>query len=140
MDENGETMVIEATRPGATMTLSLRLEELGDAAGTCRIHASAERASWIGDGEDFFHALQVLRGKLEPDGWRLCCYGASRNVYPSPMSRDMSRGLKAYRSVLGTPGRTKDLVEIFAVGEDFEPATVEEQLAFHQAWLASLRR
>jgi hypothetical protein len=50
-----------------------------------------------------------------------------------------ARGLKAYRLHLGQQAKNADLVEIFAVGSDVEPVSVEEQRAFFENWLESLR-
>jgi hypothetical protein len=38
---------------------------------------------------DYFEALAKIREELERKGLRPVCYGASRNVFPSGMSRDM---------------------------------------------------
>ena len=87
---------------------------------------------------DYFTAMQHIRLELEAEGIRLCCYGASKNVYPSPMSIDMGRGKKAYKLTMGQHAKTSDLVSIFDNGPDVEPATVDEQKAFREAWGASL--
>jgi hypothetical protein len=79
---------------------------------------------------DYFEAMCEIRKMLESDGWRPHCYGASRNVYPSGMSRDMGRGLQAYKLELGQKGKTANLVGIFATGEDVVPSCVEQQLKF----------
>jgi len=86
---------------------------------------------------DYFEALCMIRRQLEPFGIRPACYGASLNVFPSGMARDMGGGLHAYRLTLGQAGRIEDLVSIFETGEDIQPATVEEQSAFHDSWLNS---
>jgi hypothetical protein len=89
---------------------------------------------------DYFEALCQIRHELEEIGQRPVCYGSSRHVYPSGMSRGMgARGLKAYRLHLGQQAKNADLVEIFAVGSDVEPVSVEEQRAFFENWLESLR-
>ena len=89
-------------------------------------------------GADYFSTLVAIREMLETENILLTCYGASRNIYPSPMSRSMGSGEKAYRLTLGQPARSNDLVSIFDVGPDVEPATVVEQAAFYQKWLKSL--
>lgn len=87
---------------------------------------------------DYFEAMCRIRQQLEAEGISLHCYGASRNVYPSGMARDMGRGLQAYKLVLGRPADGKDLVSIFANGHDVQPATVAEQKAWFEAWLRSI--
>ena len=67
------------------------------------------------------------------------CYGASSNVYPSGMARDMGRGLKAYKLVEGRHARMDDLVEIFTEGPDVIPASVDAQEQFYRDWLAAPR-
>jgi len=88
--------------------------------------------------EDFFSALATLREDLEAKGILLVCYGASKNVYPSPMSRSMGYGERAYRLKLGRRARSEDLVSIFESGPDVVPATLEEQEAYYEEWLNSL--
>src|SRR5258708_5303425 len=51
----------------------------------------------------FFDALTDIRRLLEGRGLRPRCFGASRDVYPSPMIRSMGSGEKAYRLKVGCP-------------------------------------
>jgi hypothetical protein len=88
--------------------------------------------------DDYFEAMCSIRRQLEDEGARLLCWGASRNVYPSPMSRSMGNGRKAYRLTLGKPAMMHDLVDIFAQDAGVQVATVEEQVSFYTAWLISL--
>lgn len=90
--------------------------------------------------EDFFESFCRIREKLEAEGIRPSCYGASRNVYPSAMSRDMGGGLQAYKLTVGQPGRIADLVDIFSTGPDVVPVPVAEQRDFYYRWLESIRR
>lgn len=64
---------------------------------TCVIALCYERGEVVGEGPDFFEAFCRIREALGP--WELLpsCYGASRDVYPSGMARDMGDGLSAYR-------------------------------------------
>ena len=87
---------------------------------------------------DYFEALRDLRRRLDAIGLRPSIYGASRNVWPSGMCRDMGLGCTAYRMTLGRPALQADLVSIFDTGPDVEPVGVDEQRAFFDAWLASL--
>ena len=90
--------------------------------------------------EDYFAALCNIRQQLETRGILLRCYGASKNVYPSGMGRDMSLGLKAYKLTLGQPAKTSDLVFIFDTDANVIPASVSEQVVFFETWLASLKQ
>lgn len=96
-------------------------------------------AEWTSRADDFFTALASLRTDFESDGSRLLIYGASKDVYPSPMIRSMGSGSKAYRLKPGEQAKTADLVSIFGTGSDVLAASVAEQEAFYAAWLASLR-
>ncbi len=91
-----------------------------------------------GEGHDYFDALMNAREEFELAGWRVLVYGASRNVWPSGMARDMGLGLKAYRLTLGERPKLSDLVRTFGSGEDLDPVTVEDQRAFHAEWLRSV--
>jgi hypothetical protein len=90
--------------------------------------------------DDFFAALCTIRKQLESVELQPLCYGASRNVFPSRMSRDMGGGLKAYQLKRGNHAQMKDLVFIFDSGPDIDPASVAEQEAYYNQWLESLRR
>lgn len=115
-------------------TAHLSFDEDGDA---CRVQLDHKGTTLLGDGSDFFDALCVVRHQLEERGVLLDCYGASLNVFPSGMSRDMGRGLKAYKLTLGQRGRMQDLVRIFDTGPDVQPATVAAQREFFDGWLKS---
>lgn len=93
----------------------------------------------VGIAATFFDAMVAIRKQLEPEGLKLACYGASRNVYPSPMSRGMGTGDRAYRLTAGKPAAMRDLVDIFDSDADVIPATVEEQEGAYREWLGSLR-
>src|SRR5690242_5679838 len=68
--------------------------------------------------DDYFEALCQIRLVLDQEKLIPFCYGASLNVYPSGMARDMGSGLKAYRMTMGQHVRSQDLVGIFAEGPD----------------------
>jgi hypothetical protein len=87
---------------------------------------------------DYFEALCEIRRMLEPDQTWVVCYGSSRNVYPSGMSRDMGLGTSAYKLTWGEPARMSDLVNIFDCPEaGYIPTTLKEQSEFYACWLAS---
>jgi hypothetical protein len=89
--------------------------------------------------DDIFDAFGKIRRRLEEIGYRPLCYGAALNCYPSPMSSDMGGGVKLYRLTLGEPGRLANLVGIFDSEPGLSPVTVDEQDAFYEMWLESLR-
>lgn len=88
---------------------------------------------------DFFDAFAQVRRRLWERKILPLCYGASRNVFPSTMSRDMGGGVKAYRLTLGQHAKREDLVFLFDTGPDIEPVTPEEQEEFYERWVASPR-
>jgi hypothetical protein len=85
---------------------------------------------------DVFEALVRLRRQLEPDGLMIAVQGARRDTYPSGMARDMGAGMKVYVLHPGLRGRRGDLVETLDDALPDELATVDEQRAFRDAWLA----
>ena len=87
--------------------------------------------------DTYFEAMQLIRQDLEPQDMLLICYGASLNVYPSPMILDMGDGEIAYKLELGKDAKQINLVSIFDMGSDVIPATVAEQNDFYQRWLSS---
>ena len=101
----------------------------------CQLTLCYDDTKLHGTGTDFFDAFCSIRKQLATSGIFPVCYGASRNVYPSGMTRDMGDGLQAYRLYVGKSARLEDIVDIFDTGEDVEVATVEAQQAFADAWL-----
>jgi hypothetical protein len=87
---------------------------------------------------DFFEALASIRRRLQAEGLMPCCYGASLNVFPSGMARDMGRGLKAYKLTPGRQAKNADLVGIFDEGIDVVPTDVDAQEQCFRNWLGSL--
>jgi hypothetical protein len=91
------------------------------------------------EAADYFDALCQIRLELEKELLIPFCYGASLNVYPSGMGRDIGAGLKAYKMTMGKHARTHDLVHIFSEGPDIIPAFVSRQREFFEEWLNPLR-
>jgi hypothetical protein len=89
--------------------------------------------------DDYFDALCIIRTQLEEDGLLPFCYGASLNVFPSRMSREMSLGKSAYRMSQGKQALREDLVKIFDQGPDVIPSSVENQKAYFEDWIRSLK-
>lgn len=88
--------------------------------------------------ENLFDALRKLRIEFERSDVRLYCFGASENVYPSPMQESMGSAVLAYKTYLGKQAYSKDIVNIFDVDDSVNPSTVKEQEFFHKKWLDSL--
>ena len=130
MDEEHEIVLIGA---GDGERAVITEYEVGD---KCRLTCTYQGKTIEAEATDFFAALCGIRSQLEPEGLIPHCYGASLNVYPSGMARDMGQGLKAYRMKKGAHTRPADLVEIFETGPDVVPASVEAQEAFWREWLA----
>ena len=122
LDSNGGTIqgTFLLTEDPSSDRISLKLEFEGQ----CIVKTA----------DDYFEAMCEIRRELEKKNLKLNCYGASKNVYPSGMCRDMGMGLKAYKMRLGIHVRMSDLVAIFETGTDVEPSTVEEQHNFFQQW------
>src|SRR5688572_30381318 len=76
---------------------------------------------------DYFEAFCRIREQLELEGLIPFCYGASLNVFPSGMARDMSSGLSAYRLTIGRHASREDVVRIFDAGPDVIPSFVANQ-------------
>jgi hypothetical protein len=106
-----------------------------EASEQCQLHLTYRGTTITETADDYFEALCLIRKRLEVQHLYIFCYGASKNVYPSGMARDMGQGLKAYKLTLGKHAATADLVDIFDSGADIEPATVAEQRSYFEAWL-----
>jgi hypothetical protein len=90
------------------------------------------------DATDYFEAFCKIRTQLENERLIPFCYGASLNVFPSGMCRDMSAGMKAYRLTLGRKPSLGDLVGIFDEGADVMPASVALQKEHFNDWRKSI--
>ncbi|HEY8991376.1 MAG TPA: hypothetical protein VIM46_05330, partial [Luteolibacter sp.] len=88
---------------------------------------------------DYFDAFSRIREQLETEHLIPFCYGASLNVFPSGMARDMSAGLSAYRLAMGRHASREDLVRIFDAGPDVIPSSVANQRKHFDDWIQSLR-
>lgn len=96
--------------------------------------------TWAATGSDAFDALMKLRLEAEPDGIQICCNGARRNAWSSGMQRDMGLGFSTYLLRLGEHGQRPETVRTLDTAPAAEVASVDEQLAFHEQWLAELKR
>ena len=106
----------------------------------CELALAFCEHTYSASGTDYFEALIALRQQLEPTGVLFHINGASRNVWPSGMSRSMSLGLKAYRMRMGKQALLQHIVNTLDVDSDIEPVTVSEQEKFRNVWLASFGR
>jgi len=91
-------------------------------------------------GPDMFEALVRLRRQLEPAGLVVAVQGSRRDTYPSGMARDMGGGMGVYVMRPGRAARREDLVDTLGDAPADQMATVDEQRAFFDAWLAELKR
>lgn len=89
-------------------------------------------------GENFFSALQELRGELEKKDIQIVCNGAAKNVYPSPMQMSMGSGRKAYRLFIGQQASNSDVVDIFDYEEGLDFVKIKEQSKYYAEWLKSV--
>ena len=110
---------------------------LKDLGGSCKLTLEWNGETLSATSSDFFDALVQIRRRLEKNQILPVCYGASRNVYPTDLSRAMAHGLMVPRWEQGkrTPA---DLVFLFHAGPDVVPVTVSEQRETHQRWVAEL--
>ena len=100
----------------------------GGVRGACQVRITYQGIVSQGESSDFFCALARARRRFENLGFRLLCYGASKNVWATGMARDMGLGLRAHFFRDGE--WSSDVRDIFASGPDVIPATVEEQTAY----------
>jgi hypothetical protein len=92
------------------------------------------------EGADLFESLIKLRLALEPDGFKVLCAGARKDVHPSGMSRQMSGGRKAYIHRFGSHSSPADLVDIFDDVDVEHVGTVLQQEEFQRKWIDSLKQ
>ncbi|HEY9420610.1 MAG TPA: hypothetical protein VIW92_04285 [Thermoanaerobaculia bacterium] len=114
----------------------LRMQERGE---DCHLEFTYRQRTIEASAADFFEAFCRIRLELEKEGLIPFCYGASLNVYPSGMGRDMGAGLKAYKMSIGKHAHTQDLVYIFSAGPDVIPAYVSRKREFFEEWLNTPR-
>jgi hypothetical protein len=113
--------------------------EVSDVENRCLLTCRYRDKTISSEAADFFDALVSIRRQLQHDGLIPYCYGASLNVFPSAMARDMGRGLKAYKLAPGKHSNRADLVGIFDEGTDVVPTDVDAQEQFFRDWIESPR-
>jgi len=132
MEEYKVNLVSQRRSP---VVAALRLYDDSD---ECRLELLYDGQSYAATGDDFFESFSAIREHLEPLGFLPRCYGAHLRAFPSGMSRSMGGGAQVYRLTLGVQAQTKDLIHMFESDDEVQPATVREQRAFFEQWLASL--
>jgi hypothetical protein len=90
-------------------------------------------------GNDFFSALKKIRQYLEDKCLFIMCLGSAIRVHPSGMTREMSRGIKAYKLTIGNSASLEDLVNIFDSAKEEDVGTLNEQENFFNLWIKSLK-
>lgn len=128
-----ETRIDVKTADGSTVAALVRFRESDP---DCWLQLVAAGIDEAATGADYFASFAEIRRRLAKRDLLPQCYGASRNVWPSGMARDMGQGLAAYKLAMGRPAEER--VHIFASGPDIDPVDPEEQRAFARAWMRSL--
>ena len=80
---------------------------------------------------DYFDALEEACLPFEAEGYRLLCYGASLNVFPSGMGRSCGLRMESYQFIEKWPKGSKI---IFETGMEVIPASVKVQRLFYLKW------
>lgn len=132
---NSETKDISVLNPNGSKQIA-KITWWSAERDTCWVEIEFSAGVYAAEGRDFFEALQRSRLELEASGHRLLCWGASRNVWPSGMGRDMGRGLKAYENKLGL--RCPTLRAIFDSDPSVVVSSVSEQIAWNEEWHRSI--
>jgi hypothetical protein len=134
-------VLLNVQRPGTEkIPLHVKLIEL--ATGNYRLSvawpdASEERHF---DDVDVYECLRAFRRVIEPDGFRVLCWGARPNVCPSGMAR-AAGAWECYAHRLGQPASINDLAGTFDdVGDIEYVGTVEEQDEFMRRHWEELKK
>ncbi len=101
------------------------------------MNLTADGINESASSNDYFDTFAKIRKRLAGKSIYPLCYGASKDIWPSGMSRDMGQGLKAYRLVLGKKAR--ELYNIFETGDDIDPVHPDIQKEFAEKWFESLK-
>lgn len=87
--------------------------------------SSSEHVAW-----NLFDALAQVRADLEGEGLRPAVEGASQNVYPSRMAREMGGGRRAYRWPLAGRPVTVDIFDDVPADDYGRLVYVDDQLTW----------
>ena len=89
--------------------------------------------------ENYFKALLMFREYLQRKSMQLLCNGAMKEVYPSPMQMSMGCCKTGYIQEIGKQASNDNIVDLFEYEPSLTPATIEEQLEYHNLWLSSFK-
>jgi hypothetical protein len=89
--------------------------------------------------DDLFECVRGLAEQLKPHGIRICYNGMRRDVRPSPMARESTGAKFIYRFKLGEPADPRLAVPIFAEAPCDAIVWPEDQDAYYEQWVASIR-
>ena len=102
------------------------------------IKLNSSFGNFIKHGPLYFFMLKEIRLELEKINAFILINGSRIDVYPSGMGLT---SIRAYATVIGKQARLEDLVNIFDDCLDLSLiATVAEQEARHNEWVASLQK
>jgi hypothetical protein len=124
---------------GTRRPAELLADEIQESEGVMlyRITLTDDGREVIGTAEQgYFDAMLNLRSKLETENVLLECFGASEDMWPSPMQFSMGPAHLAYRMQMGRQAMQADIVDIFDAHQRVRPSTVEAQRLFHGKWLS----
>ena len=90
----------------------------------------------LGEGTDLFDALVAARRILEKQETLLGCNGSRREVFPSSMLRQATKGQRAYVLTMPRTSEKPPTVDIFDPAPNLTGVvTVDEQKAWFECWL-----
>lgn len=108
-----------------------------DSKCTLRFHITA-KYQLKAEGDDFFECFKEIRRMDKTIIYY--CKGDKVNVFPSRMTRQMSKGLSAYETCLGVPAHKENLVNIFDFESNGLAADPLEQEEYQALWFLSLKQ
>ena len=135
MTETINLNIINKADQAEEILVNLKIQD-----STCLLYCNSKFGDSVFEASDFFECLKKLRRLLEKYGYLICCYGARPDVYPSRMSRQMSKGRIAYLMKIGEPATRNHLVNIFQSVSADKIDTIESQEAFYEKWIKSLNQ
>jgi hypothetical protein len=86
---------------------------------------------------DFFNCLIDLRNNFQAMNFKILCNGCRKNVSPTGMQRQMTKGLKAHLLVIGEPLSHESVVNIFDECDISQVCSPQEQQQFYEQWYNS---
>ncbi|MFI9561588.1 hypothetical protein [Nonomuraea endophytica] len=127
-----EEVALQLVREGMVEQVRISFTIKGDSSvSLTRANGSTISAASV----DLFDCLAIIRQDLESDGWLLLCNGARRDVYPSPMQRQMARGRYAYLHMQPRTSNSPPHVDIFEPADLACVGTVAEQKETIRRWM-----